>query len=130
MTKPNCIDCPECTILPDPDPNDWFCDDDVKVVCKVKKNKSITAWFCQEVGEKMKKIIAEEYILGTLGEGIHSTFRKGCEAPQAVKIHKLISEIPADEWHRYLEYLLWGLRESGLTIRPTTPRRRGQHDSL
>ena len=27
----NCIDCSSHQVLPDPDPNDWFCDDDVKV---------------------------------------------------------------------------------------------------
>jgi len=33
-TKPsNCLDCPYHKVLPDPDPDDWFCDDDVKVVC-------------------------------------------------------------------------------------------------
>lgn len=29
----NCIDCKLHQILSDPDPDDWFCDDDVKVVC-------------------------------------------------------------------------------------------------
>jgi len=31
----NCIDCSSHQILPDPDPNDWFCDDDVKVICAI-----------------------------------------------------------------------------------------------
>ena len=26
-----CVQCPHCTILPDPEPYDWFCDDDVKI---------------------------------------------------------------------------------------------------
>lgn len=30
----NCTECPAHSIQHDPDPNDWFCDDDVKVVCK------------------------------------------------------------------------------------------------
>jgi hypothetical protein len=30
----SCIDCGWHDILPDPDPDDWFCDDDVKVICK------------------------------------------------------------------------------------------------
>lgn len=30
-----CHECPHCKILPDPDPHDWFCGDDVKVVCAV-----------------------------------------------------------------------------------------------
>lgn len=29
----SCIDCPQHEVRPDPDPLDWFCDDDVKVVC-------------------------------------------------------------------------------------------------
>ncbi len=38
----NCIDCDEHEVLPDPDPDDWFCDDDVKVICKAHNNKIIT----------------------------------------------------------------------------------------
>lgn len=37
----NCMDCPNHNVLPDPDPYDWFCDDDEKVVCE-KINKTIT----------------------------------------------------------------------------------------
>jgi len=34
MTKPeNCIDCPFHKVISDPDPTDWFNDDDVAVVC-------------------------------------------------------------------------------------------------
>lgn len=29
----NCMDCPFHLVRRDPDPNDWFCDDDEKVVC-------------------------------------------------------------------------------------------------
>ena len=36
-----CVQCPHCTILPDPEPYDWFCDDDVKLFCeKLKKDSS------------------------------------------------------------------------------------------
>lgn len=38
----NCIDCPFHSVRPDPDPDDWFNDDDVKVVC-TKTNKEITS---------------------------------------------------------------------------------------
>jgi hypothetical protein len=31
----NCTQCKMHEIIPDPDPNDWFCDDDVAVVCKL-----------------------------------------------------------------------------------------------
>jgi hypothetical protein len=39
-TKPyaNCIDCPHHKVIPDPDPTDWFNDDDVAVVCTKTKN--------------------------------------------------------------------------------------------
>ncbi len=37
----NCVDCPNHEVLPDPDPDDWFCDDDVKVVCR-RVNRNIT----------------------------------------------------------------------------------------
>jgi len=37
----NCIDCPNHRVLPDPDPNDWFCDDDKKVICNLNE-KEIT----------------------------------------------------------------------------------------
>jgi len=37
----NCIDCLAHRVLPDPDPHDWFCDDDMKVVCNIN-NKIIT----------------------------------------------------------------------------------------
>lgn len=41
-TISNCTECTAHEVLPDPDPNDWFCDDDVKVVCTLKENKVIT----------------------------------------------------------------------------------------
>jgi len=29
----NCIDCQYHKVIADPDPEDWFCDDDVAVIC-------------------------------------------------------------------------------------------------
>jgi hypothetical protein len=37
----NCMDCLSHQVFLDPDPNDWFCDDDVKVICSVN-NRQIT----------------------------------------------------------------------------------------
>lgn len=37
----NCMDCPDHELLPDPDPYDWFCDDDEKVVC-TKTGRNVT----------------------------------------------------------------------------------------
>lgn len=34
----NCLDCPFHEVIPDPDPDDWFCDDDRAVVCKKSEN--------------------------------------------------------------------------------------------
>jgi len=41
----NCVDCSEHQVLSDPDPYDWFCDDDVKVICKV--NKKVITCACR-----------------------------------------------------------------------------------
>ena len=37
----NCLDCPFHSVERDPDPDDWFNDDDVKVVCK-KIDRNVT----------------------------------------------------------------------------------------
>lgn len=39
----NCIDCPHHVVLPDPDPSDWFNDDDVKVQCRINGRNVTTA---------------------------------------------------------------------------------------
>lgn len=41
MSYSNCTKCPAHVVQSDPDPHDWFCDDDVKVVCK-HTGKAIT----------------------------------------------------------------------------------------
>lgn len=43
-TKPptNCMDCKHHRVHADPDPFDWFCDDDEMVVCTAMRNKPIT----------------------------------------------------------------------------------------
>ena len=41
MELKNCMDCPNHKVLPDPDFDDWFCDDDEKVVCTLA-NRNIT----------------------------------------------------------------------------------------
>ena len=37
----NCMDCVSHVVMPDPDPNDWFCDDDMKVKC-AENGKMVT----------------------------------------------------------------------------------------
>jgi len=34
----NCMDCPNHIVEADPDPHDWFCDDDQAVLCKLSEN--------------------------------------------------------------------------------------------
>lgn len=38
----NCMDCPHHSVRHDPDPDDWFCDDDEKVLCALASHKAIT----------------------------------------------------------------------------------------
>ena len=38
----NCMDCPHHEVQCDPDRDDWFCDDDEKVLCGLAGNKEIT----------------------------------------------------------------------------------------
>ena len=37
----NCIDCPNHEVINDPDPYDWFCDDDQAVLCKISPNTPV-----------------------------------------------------------------------------------------
>ena len=39
----SCMDCPKHEVQSDPDPNDWFCDDDKKVYCREAKRYSTVA---------------------------------------------------------------------------------------
>jgi len=41
MSVENCIDCENHEIISDKDPDDWFCDDDVAVVCKKMPNEKM-----------------------------------------------------------------------------------------
>ena len=39
--KKTCMDCSDHEVICDPDPHDWFCDDDMAVICKLAKNPDI-----------------------------------------------------------------------------------------
>lgn len=41
----NCIDCKNHVVVNDPDPTDWFCDDDVAVLCKLSLNKTKSKYY-------------------------------------------------------------------------------------
>ena len=47
-----CVQCPHCIILPDPDPYDWFCDDDVKLFCE-KLKRTVAAALRPHEGDKV-----------------------------------------------------------------------------
>jgi hypothetical protein len=53
MKTPNCIDCKNHAIIDDPDPHDWFCDDDVAVVCKItpNDNQNISSYYLSDKQE-------------------------------------------------------------------------------
>ena len=40
MQYENCIECPNHIVVADPDPSDWFCYDDVAVLCKKLANSN------------------------------------------------------------------------------------------
>jgi hypothetical protein len=42
ISTTNCIDCSSHEVIRDPDPDDWFCDDDVAVVCNLSDRRRIT----------------------------------------------------------------------------------------
>ena len=41
----NCMDCSFKLIVHDPDPTDWFCDDDLAVLCSKKTNSSNRCYY-------------------------------------------------------------------------------------
>jgi hypothetical protein len=56
----NCIDCPFHEVLPDPDPDDSFNDDDVKVVCrKTKRQKNTVTVACRPYNIRKESDIPE-----------------------------------------------------------------------
>lgn len=40
LTIKNCTQCPHHKVVADPDPYDWFCDDDCAVICTMKKSRA------------------------------------------------------------------------------------------
>lgn len=38
MSK-SCMDCADHEVVADPDPDDWFCDDDCAVICKAAREE-------------------------------------------------------------------------------------------
>lgn len=50
----NCIDCPFHEVFNDPDPDDWFCDDDMGVKCKKAQRNVTTACRPHHLREESK----------------------------------------------------------------------------
>lgn len=48
----NCMDCPYHAVLRDPDPYDWFCDDDEKVVCRKTKSERVITSACRPYNKR------------------------------------------------------------------------------
>ena len=72
----NCMDCPHHRILADPDPFDWFCDDDVKVRCELSRSSENHGGFYAK----------EPYV--TVACRPYNT-RKECEAPKWCPLRKI-----------------------------------------
>lgn len=63
----------------------------------------------------------EGQIKDLFGECLHTAYRKGIDCDQAMPIHRLISQMPPGEWASYIDWVLWALRESGVTIKLDEP---------
>jgi hypothetical protein len=70
--------------------------------------------FTREMGNKMKE--AKKEFREIIGEAIHTTFRKGCDAPEANEIWNLINNMSEEKWSEYLDFLVWGLEYSGFSF--------------
>jgi len=66
LNKPpsNCLDCPLHQVLPDPDPDDWFNDDDCASVCTRTKNElqdNMAKWFIRRSDFRPITVSARPY---------------------------------------------------------------------
>lgn len=59
-----------------------------------------------------------------LGEGFHTAFRKATDAPLAMPIHRLLSELDSDDWDAVLSFVMDGL-SYGTTDAPEPESRKG-----
>ena len=69
----NCTMCAMHKVLPDPDPDDWFCDDDVKVKCTAAKDQTpkYTALGHLKSGEPYVTVACRPYMV-----------KKECDIPE------------------------------------------------
>jgi hypothetical protein len=75
----NCTDCKYHKVIPDPDPHDWFNDDDVAVVCTIDKN--------DRLDESSNRLVLqqEHRIITTACRPYH--IKKECETPSWCRLY-------------------------------------------
>ena len=59
------------------------------------------------MSEKMITISKSD-LRSMIGEGFHTAFRKGTDCPEAMQIHRLISDMAGDEWRNVLDFVMSG----------------------
>ena len=52
-----------------------------------------------------------------LAETVHTAFRKGADGPGAHAVWTAIRDIPREEWHNALCWMLWCFNEMGWELR-------------
>jgi hypothetical protein len=74
--------------------------------------------------ERVVDALQDDDMLGVLAEAMHSGYRHAIDGPEAMPIHRLITQMDGDEWGRYVYYVGSHLREwiDARTNQPATPR--------
>jgi hypothetical protein len=74
--------------------------------------------------ERVVDALQDDDMLGVLAEAMHSGYRHAIDGPEAMPIHRLITQMDGDEWGRYVYYVGSHLREwiDARTHQPTAPR--------
>jgi hypothetical protein len=54
--------------------------------------------------------ISESDMRAMLAEGFHTAFRKAIDSPLAMPIHRLIGELPDDDWAAVLDFVMSGFK--------------------
>lgn len=63
--------------------------------------------------------LSREVAVQTLGEGFHTSLRKGSDHPESNAAWKAIDTLPGDEWRRVLEFLVDGMASMGVSLTQT-----------
>ena len=56
-----------------------------------------------------KLAINEQMLVEQLGEGFHSGFRKAADCKEAMPIHRLINEMPREDWLAVIHWVVDGV---------------------